>query len=202
MTKVVLLFGFIAVILAAGVASSECFCPNAKTVDYMKDTTPNAGENAYATIEIDKKTWEVDFKVHNVVPLTNGHIVAGKLDTHADDVATAFKGFVSSYDPQGLWNPNNCELSGIDVPSTQLGVEVERNSDCSRTYTVRYSLVDASKQNTKRCTMHKNGDGQLTKLSCDLTLSSVRAYDMTSPSEFLVYESYFTANLDLSALPQ
>ena len=176
--------------------AASCSCPLSLTVDYQQDRVPDAAKNAFATIALNENTWEVEFDVHDVLSITNGHIIVGKPNTR-ETAATAFGPLVQAYSATELWNPPaDCTLGANDQPVSTSGVTVVyQPSNCTRRYRIVYSLVNAGNQNTQRCTLDQSGDDL--SVTCNLTLSSVRAYDLTEPTAFLSSETSFSASITL-----
>ena len=172
----------------------ECDCTaSALTTDYTQDRVPDAAQDAFATIALNESTWEVEFTVHNVRKITNGHVLAASVNPRAT-AASAFTGVVSSFSAGALWNPANCTLNGIDTPASNLGITVTAAYNCTRSYRIVYSLVNTANQNA-HCQLVADADDL--RVGCHLILSSVRAYDLTEPTAFLTSETSFTANITL-----
>ena len=170
-----------------------CTCPNQLGIDDTRDRIPDASKDAYTTIVLNENTWEVEFTVHDVKHLRTGHVIASKLNTRAEAQA-AFTPFVSAWDANELWNPNNCTLGPLDTPNPTLGIEATRHNDCTRSYRMIFSLVDNAKQND-HCTLQEVADEL--NVNCSLILSSVRAYSLTEPEAFLTSETSFSAAITL-----
>ena len=173
-------------------AAAPCTCSNALTVNYTSDLIPDAAKDATAHIALNESTWEVEFEVRGVYRISNGHVIAKKLDTRTN-ASAAFTPYVSAF--TDLWNSSECELGAMDTPAASLGITATRQADCTRTYRIIFSLVDTLKQNTEHCTLDQTGDDLA--VSCNLTLSSVRAYDLTEQSAFLSSETSFSASITL-----
>ena len=163
------------------------------TADYTSDRIPDAAKDAYTTIVLNEATWEVVFTVHNVRHISNGHVIAGKVDTQTT-AQTAFTPLISAWDANELWNPQNCTAGAIDTPASNLGITVTKNFNCFKTYEMTFSLVDSNKQN-QHCQLVATADDLA--IGCNLILSAVRAYDLTEPTAFLSAETSFTANITL-----
>ena len=173
--------------------SPTCACPTGLTTDYTSDRIPDACKYAYTTITLNENAWEVVFTVHNVLHVFNGHVIAAKLSTR-ETAQTAFAPYVSAWYAPEQWNPPTCTLGSIDTPASTLGIAVDRSFNCTKNYTVTYSLVDTLKQNS-HCQLV--ADATDFHVGCALTLSSVRAYDLTEPTAFLSSETTFIANITL-----
>ena len=169
-------------------------CATALSVDYTSDLIPDGAKDAVTSIALDESTWEVVFTVSNVRRITNGHVIAHKVITR-DTAAVAFTPYVAAFNSSELWTSPECALGDMDTPHSNLGITAVRETNCTRTYTMIYSLVDTNKQNTQHCTLSTATD-DLT-VTCNLTLSSVRAYDLTEPTAFLSSETSFTATITL-----
>ena len=142
---------------------------------------------------LNENTWEVEFTVHNVHPLLNGHVIASKVDTRAT-AEVAFTPYVQSFNSSELWMNDNCSLTGINTPDASLGIATTRYANCTRSYTIVFSLVNSGRQNS-HCTLVTTANDLA--VGCSLTLSSTRAYDLTEPTAFLSAETSFTANITL-----
>ena len=187
------LAAIMAVLFAAQGQAQNCSCPSALDVDYTSDIIPDAAKDAYTTIVLNENTWEVEFTVHNVLHLNNGHVVANKLDTRIP-AAGAFAAFVEAFTASELWSPPNCSVGTIDTPASSLGIEVTRYDNCTKSYKMIFSLVNPAKQNY-HCQLVADADDL--NIGCSLILSSTRAYDLTESSAFLSAETAFTANITL-----
>ena len=173
--------------------SISCGCPIGLDVDYTSDIIPDALQTAYATMSINETNWAVEFTVTNVLALYHGHVLATKLDVR-ENVTTAFTPYVQNLDMQELWFPSKCSMSSIDIPADHMGIRATRYDNCTRSYTLSYSLVDLGQRN-ERCELVEGPDAIY--VSCNITMSSVRAYDLTEPSAFLSAETTFSANISI-----
>ena len=175
------------------VAPSVCSCSTALDVDYTSDRIPDAAKDAYATIVLNERTWEVEFTVNNALHLNNGHVIANKVNT-AESAQVAFTPYIQSWDGNELWKPSNCSIGSIDMPASSMGIAVTRYDNCTKSYQMIFSLVNGSRQSA-HCQL--TSSAQDLSVGCSLVLSSVRAYDLTEPSAFLSAETSFVANITL-----
>ena len=179
----------------ASPCEAYCYCPTALTADYTSDRIPDAAKDAYTTIALNENTWEVEFTIHNVNHITNGHVIVGKPNPR-ETAQTAFTPLVSGFDSAELWEqPSTCTSSDIDTPASSLGIDYTFDVlNCTKTYKMVFSLVDAAKQNS-HCQL--TATGEELQVGCSITLASTRAYDSTEPTAFLTSETSFTANITL-----
>ena len=179
---------------AAFSETTNCQCPLALPIDYNQDRIPDALRDAYSTIELKQQTWEIAFTVHNILPLLNGHVVAGHLDTHATS-QQAFSPYVARFNTSELWATDNCSVAGINQPAPSLGITVQRYLNCTRSFSMTFSLINGSKQNP-HCNLN-TANPSLLVVNCDIILSSVRAYDLSEPAAFLSAETTFSGIMNI-----